>query len=115
MRSVAIFCGSKLGQRPWRPGWKVWSVAIFGGSEIDFRQAELEEGVTQVVAVSIFGGNKIVVAQDIPVTLSGFSLLGGREVKRSQAKQAQEAPLASAKALYINAISIFGGCTVTDV
>jgi len=111
MKNVAIFGGSKLGQSPWRPGRKVWSIAIFGGSEVDFRQAEWEEEVTQVVAVSIFGGNKIIVPPDMPVTLSGLSMFGGREVKRSQAK---EAPPASAKALHINAISIFGGCTVTE-
>jgi hypothetical protein len=110
MRSVAILGSSKLGQSPCHPGRKVWSIAIFGSSEVDFRQAELGEGVTQVVAVSIFGGNKIVVPQGIPVTLSGPSIFGGREVKRSRAK---EAPPASAKALHINAISIFGGCTVT--
>lgn len=111
MKNVAILGGSKLGQSPWRPGRKVWSIALLGGSEIDFRQAELQEDVTQVVAVSIFGGNKIIVPTDIPVTLSGLSLFGGREMKRSPAK---EAPPASAKALHINAISIFGGCTVTE-
>jgi len=111
MRSVAILGGSKLGQSPWHPGRKVWSIAILGGSEVDFRQAELEQDVTQVVAVSIFGGNKVIVPTDIPITLSGLSVFGGREVKRSQAK---EAPPASAKALHINAISIFGGCTVTE-
>jgi len=111
MKSVAIFGGSKLGQKAWRPGKKVWSIAIFGGAEIDFREAELEEDVTRVVAVSIFGGNKIIVAEDTPVDLSGFSFMGGREVKRSQAK---ETPPASAKALHVNAIAIFGGCTVTE-
>ena len=111
MKSVAILGSSKLGEGPWRPGRKVWSIAIFGGSDVDFRQAELEEDVTQVVAVSIFGGGKIIVPPDLPVTLSGFSLLGGREVKRSQAK---EPPPTSAKALHINAISILGGCTVTE-
>jgi len=111
MRSVAIFGGSKLGQSPWRPGQKVWSIAISGGSEVDFRQAELEEDATQIVAVSIFGGDKIIVPQDMSITLYGLSMFGGREMKRSQAR---EAPPASAKALHINAISIFGGCTVTE-
>jgi hypothetical protein len=111
MKNVSILGGSELGKRPWRPGRKVWSIAIFGGSDVDFCQAELEEDVTQVVAISILGGNKIIVPPHLPVTLSGFSLLGGREVKRSQAK---EPPPASAKALHINAISILGGCTVTE-
>ena len=111
MKSVAILSGSKVGLRPWRPGKKVWSIAIFGGSEIDFRQAELEEGVTEVVAFSLFGGNKFIVPQNVPVTLSGFSILGGKELKRSEAK---EVPPKSANALHINAISILGGCEVTD-
>ena len=111
MKSVAILGGSKLGQSPWHPGRKVWSIAIFGGSEVDFRQAELEQDVTQVVAVSIFGGNKVIVPTDIPITLSGLSVFGGREVKRSQAREASPA---SAKTLHINAVSIFGGCTVTE-
>ncbi len=91
-------------------GMATLGAGIFGGSEIDFRQAELEEGITQVVALSIFGANKLVVPQDMPVTLSGFSMLGARADERSQAKE----PPASAKALQINAINIFGGFTLTE-
>jgi hypothetical protein len=111
MKSIAIFGGSKLGKSPWRPGKKVWSIAIFGGSELDFRQAMLEEEVTKVTAFSLFGGTKIIVPQDMPVTLSGFSIFGGREVKRSPAR---ELPPTSAKGLHINAISILGGAEVTE-
>ena len=111
MKRVAIFSSSKVGRVPWRPGKKVSSIAIFGGSEIDFRQAQLEEDVTQVVAFSLFGGNEIVVPQGMPVTLSGFSFFGGKELKRSHAK---EAPPVSGKAIHVNAISIFGACEVTD-
>ena len=111
MKNVAIFGGSKLGQGPWRPGKRVWSIAIFGGHEIDFRQADLQADVTKVTAFSLFGGNKIFVPPLMPVTLSGFSLLGGREVKRPNAN---EAPPASAKALHVTAISILGGFTLTE-
>jgi len=114
VESVAIFGGSKLGQRVWRPGSKVWSIAFFGSSELDFRQAELEEDVTQVVAVSVFGGSKVIIPQDMPVTLSGLSILGGREMKRSQPSQPKEMSPVSAKALNISAISIFGGFTVSE-
>ncbi len=110
MKSIAIFSGSKIGQRSWRPGKKVWSIAIFGASEIDFRQAKLEEEVTQVVAFSMFGASKIIVPQGMLVTLSGFSMFGAKGDERSEAKE----PPASAKALQVNAISIFGACSVTD-
>jgi len=111
MKSIAVFSGSKIGESPWRPGKKVWSIAIFGGSEIDFRQAELEEGVTQVTAFSLFGANKIIVPKDIVVNLSGFSMFGARKLKRPQAK---EAPPSSAKTIHVSATSIFGACKVTD-
>jgi hypothetical protein len=111
MKTISIFGGSKIGQRPWRPGRKVWSLVIFGGCDMDFRQAELEEGVTKMVAISILGGNKVIVPQNLPVSLSGFSFLGGREIKRSKAI---ETPATSAKALHINAISILGGFEVTE-
>ena len=111
MKTIAIFGGSKIGQRPWRPGKKIWSIAIFGGSELDFRQAQLEGDVTYLVAFSLFGGAKVIVPPDLPVVLSGFSIFGGKGVERSQAK---EMPPASAKTLHINAISFFGGTSVTD-
>ena len=41
MRNIGIFGVSAFGQGPWRPGKKVWAVAIAGASEIDFRQAQL--------------------------------------------------------------------------
>ena len=111
MKSIAIFGGTKVGQAPWRPGKKMWSIAIFGGSELDFRQAELEEGVTRLTAFSLFGGSKVIVPQDMPVTMSGFSIFGGRSDKRSHAK---EMSAASAKALHISAISILGGFAVEE-
>ena len=111
MNSIAIFAASKVGDRPWRPGKKVRSIAIFGASEIDFRQAELEENVTQVVAFSMFGASKIVVPPDMPVTLSGFSMFGARSDERPQPKKALPA---SAKALRVNAISILGACAVAE-
>jgi predicted membrane protein len=111
MKNVSIFGASKMGQRPWRPGKKVWSLAIFGGCDMDFRQAELEEGITKITAISIFGGHKVIVPQDLSVSLSGFSLLGGREMKRSQSKDITQT---ANKTLQINATSIFGGFEVTD-
>ena len=111
MKNVSIFGGSKIGQRPWRPGKNVWSLAFFGGCDMDFRQAELDEGITKITAISILGGHKIIVPQDLPVSLSGFSLLGGREMKRSEAKEERQV---SAKTLQINGISILGGVEVTE-
>jgi predicted membrane protein len=111
MKNISILGGSKIGRRPWRPGKKIWSIAIVGGCVMDFRQAELDENITKLVAISILGGHKVVVPQDLPVSLTGFSFLGGREMKRSQAKETAQG---SGRTLHINAISILGGFEVSE-
>lgn len=111
MRSVAILGSSKVGYGTWRPGKKLTSIAILGGADIDFRQAELEADVTEVVAISFLGGIKIIVPVDMPITLTGFSLLGSREVKQRRPKEIAATPK---KALHVNAISIVGSCTITE-
>jgi len=65
----------------------------------------LEDNDAQAVAVSLFGGPKIIVTKDLPPILGGFSILGSKEMKPSQAK---EPPPTSAKQLLIISISIFG-------
>lgn len=105
MRVISIFGGSKTGQGPWRPGKSICSFALFGVCEIDFRQAEVAEGGTKLTAMAILGAHKIIVPPGMPVSVSGFSILGANRSKRSQAK---EIPSTSAKALQINAITILG-------
>jgi predicted membrane protein len=111
MRCTAIIGTSKLGKEPWRPGKKVTAVAFLGGCEIDFRKAELEEGVTEVNATSVVGDVSIVVNPDIPVTMSGLSLLGWRNAARSK----ELIPSLNAKkSIHVRATCILGGCYVTE-
>lgn len=111
MRNIGIFGVSAFGQGPWRPGKKVWAVAIAGASEIDFRQAQLDEGVTSVTCLTILGTSRIVTPSEMPVTLTGLSILGIRSTKRQLAK---EAPPATAKGLKVRSF-IFGGTfRITD-
>ena len=111
MRNIAIFGGSSFGQGPWRPGKRVWSIVLFGASDIDFRQAQLEEGTTIVMVLAILGSSKIIVPQEMPVTLTGLSILGTRGMKRSQPK---DIPPVSAKALRVRALSFVGCMKITD-
>jgi len=111
MKSIAILSVSKLGEQPWRPGSKVSAVAVFGASSIDFRKATMEEGVTKLTALSIFGISKAIVPKGLPVTLSGFSFFGAKRTKQSQTEANMGSP---AKELHINAVSIFGAFQVTE-
>jgi hypothetical protein len=111
MRNIGVFGVSAFGQGPWKPGRKVWSIAFVGGSEIDFRQAQLDEGITNVTSIVIIGTSKIVVPTDMPVTLTGLSIMGIRSTKRSQAK---DIPPLSAKGLRVSCFSLIGTFRLTD-
>ncbi len=111
MTDIALAGSSKSGRGPWRPSKKVRSVAILGSTELDFRQADLPEGVTEVELFSLFGANNLIVTSNMPVTITGLSLLGTRTMRRSQAKQI---PPPTAKSLRVSGASIFGRLSVKD-
>ena len=109
MFNFSIFGGSQLGKRAWKPGKKLTAISLLGGTDIDFQQAELEEPVTEVVCISILGGIDIIVPPDLPVTLSGLSILGGRDMELAKPEPQKQL---SDKSLHINAIAILGGISI---
>ena len=112
MTDLALVGSSKSGKGPWRSARKVRSVAIFGSTETDFRQAQLPEGVTEVALFSLFGANDVIVRSDTPVTITGLSLLSSRTMRRSLAKQM---PPPTAKSLRVSGTSILGRLSVKDM
>jgi hypothetical protein len=111
MRNTAIFGASSIGQGPWRPGKRVWTVALVGGSEVDFRQAQLDEGITNVTSLVIFGTSKIVVLPEMPATLTGPAILGTKRTRRSGGK---DIPPVTAKGLRIGSFTLLGTLLLTD-
>jgi hypothetical protein len=111
MRNIGIFGVSAFGQGPWRPGKKVWAIAIVGASEVDFRQAQLDEGATSVTCITLLGTSKIVTPSEMPVTLTGLSVLGVRSTKRQLAK---EVPPTTAKSLKVSCFTFGGTFRITD-
>ena len=72
---VSVFGGaSRTG--PWSPPEETRAVAGFGDVVLDFTQAELPAGVTEVDAYAIFGKVEIRVPASLEVELSGLALLG---------------------------------------
>ncbi len=112
MTDLALIGSSKSSRGPWRAGRRVRSVAIFGSTEVDFRQAQLPEGVTEVALFSLFGANELIVRSDMPVTVTGLSLLSSRTMRRSLAKQM---PPPTAKSLRVSGTSILGRVSVKDM
>jgi predicted membrane protein len=111
MKFTAVLSAVKFGEEPWKPEEKNNSLALLGAASIDFRKAEMREGLTRLRAASIFGATKVIVPRDVNVIVAGFSLFGGRRSKLSQERGPSNK---NTKELKINAISIFGIFEVID-
>jgi hypothetical protein len=99
--NVAIFGG--FGKRMLATGWtKETAVAILGGGDFDLVGIEPGENA-RLTVVAILGGIDIVVDEGTQVTMSGFSLFGGRNVSVA----AGEGPRVG-----VRAFSLFGGVEV---
>lgn len=85
-------------------GGKITSV--FGGSTIDFSQANLANGVSEIDVVSLFGGSKLIVPRDWDIHLEVTAIFGGFADKRIVDPHIIHNP---SKKLIIKGVAIFGG------
>ena len=105
---VGIFGGpSRKGA--WIPARHVWSVALMGGVELDFREARLGPGVTEVTVFAMWGGVEIIVPPDLQVEFNGMGFMGAFECAEDVGRiYDPDAPI-----LRINGLAIMGGADVT--
>ena len=70
--------GSRKGT--WIPARTNWAVGLMGGCELDFRDAQLGSGVTEVRVLAIMGGVEIIAPPDVEVECSGIGIMGGFDI-----------------------------------
>jgi hypothetical protein len=104
-RVIAVLGGSSR-KGSWEPPARLQVLALMGGVELDFREANLLEGETVVDVLALMGGVSIVVPPDIDVEASGTGFLGGFAGVSNQAKE-PDVPL-----LRIHGVAIMGGVDV---
>jgi predicted membrane protein len=80
--------------------------AIFGGSKLDLRHAELAPGENVLDVFLMFGGIKMLVPSGWDVRVEVFSIFGGFSDKRNLGGNNIKEP---GKALIIKGIAMFGG------
>jgi cell wall-active antibiotic response 4TMS protein YvqF/uncharacterized protein DUF1707 len=73
---VAVFGGATR-RGSWTSARKVRVLTIFGGAVLDFREARLAPGVTEINCVAIMGGVHILVPPDLAVEVQGVAIMGG--------------------------------------
>jgi len=103
---VAVFSGATR-RGAWEPPARVRALALFGGVELDFCEADLLEGTTRVDVLAlfggVFGGVTVRVPDDVHVDCGGLGLFG------SFSNRSQRAEQADAPGLQIRGLALFGG------
>lgn len=90
----------------WEPPSRLSVFSLFGGVELDFREADMLEGVTEVQIFCMFGGIGIKVPPDIDVETRGQGIFGGFS-HHAQRSDEEGAPL-----LRITGLALFAGVEV---
>jgi hypothetical protein len=106
--SVAVMSGATR-KGSWVLPQQHTSLAFWGGTEIDLRNARFAEKHSTITAIAIMGGIEITVPDDLNVDVTGFGLMGGFDF---QDKAGTPAASATAPTVKINGLAFWGGVLV---
>ena len=105
---VAALGGTERKGR-WIPARQNYAFAVMGGVALDFREALLPPGETEVWIFTAMGGAEIIVPPGLAVEADGVAILGGFEhTEEAFLSQDPDAPL-----LRIRGLALLGGVEVT--
>lgn len=76
-QTLAACLGGVERRGVWTPARKTMAIAVMGGLDLDFREAELGPGVTEVNIFACMGGADIIVPPGLNVDSDGVAILGG--------------------------------------
>jgi hypothetical protein len=93
----------------WTPARETIVVALMGGVEMDFREARMPPGVTEVNIFAVMGGAEIIVPPGVHVDMNGFALMGGF----SQSGYAPPPTDPNAPVLRIGGFAFMGGVEIS--
>jgi hypothetical protein len=91
----------------WAPAPNVYVVACMGGTLLDFRDARLAEGVTNVMVLALMGGVEIIVPPDLRVESNGIGIMGGFEQGGSHPPGPVDGPV-----VRVSGAAIMGGVEI---
>jgi hypothetical protein len=105
---VAVLGGSNRAGR-WRPARKNFAVAVCGGAELDFREAVMGPGVTELQIYTIWGGVDVIVPPGLNVESHGIALMGGFDHAGDQL----QSPDPDAPTLRITGLALMAGVGIS--
>jgi hypothetical protein len=104
-RMVAIFGGVARNGR-WRVRRKTQVLALFGGIDLDLRDAVFEGSTVEISGICCFGGMDIKVPEGVHVSNEMVGIFGGTDLKDVAD------PIPGAPTLVLKGLTLFGGVSV---
>ncbi|MDR1078414.1 MAG: DUF1707 domain-containing protein [Propionibacteriaceae bacterium] len=101
---LGVFSGATRRGHWLAPG-QISAVAVFGGNEIDLRQADWSSPVIETTVLALFGGIEIKVPPGVEVDNQTVSIFGGVDVKGTG-----QAPVT--RRLIVKGLCCFGGVVI---
>ncbi|HET9898611.1 MAG TPA: LiaF domain-containing protein [Streptosporangiaceae bacterium] len=84
------------------------AVTVFGGVDLDFREAVLPQAEINLRAICVLGGVSIIVPPEMQVIDDGWALMGGIEVPPAT----PESQMPGTPVLRFTGVTILGGVSV---
>jgi hypothetical protein len=103
--AVAVFSGASF-KGDWVLASQFTAFAMFGGVDLDLRDARFEAPEVTIQASAIFGGVTIIVPDDVVVHVSGAGIFGGFDGPR------EPVDARDAVVVRVTGIALFGGVDV---
>jgi Domain of unknown function (DUF1707)/Cell wall-active antibiotics response 4TMS YvqF len=106
-RIITIFAGATR-KGPWHAEPVIEVLTVFGGVELDFRDAILPGKEVILKATTVMGGVEVIVPPEMRVVDNGIAILGGREVTGNPpAASSPDAPV-----LRVEGACVLGGMEI---
>lgn len=105
--AIAVMGGTRRAGK-WEPPGSMLAIALMGGVELDFREAVLGPGVTEIKVFAFWGGVEITVPPNVHVDTHGMAIMAGFD---QGADQESRAPV-GAPTIRINGLAIMAGVDV---
>ena len=118
--TVLAILGAARRSGEWTPPELLRVVAVMGGVELDFREAHVPHGVTEVWVFALMGGVTITVPKEIDLDVTAHGVLGGIDHRPEptggahRGEHAQKLPR-ERPLLVVSGVAVMGGITIRVV
>jgi len=105
--AVLAIMGGAERRGPWRPAEHTFVLCLMGGADLDFRDAQLPPGETEVFVIACMGGCELIVPPDLAVEVNGLAIMGGFGHRSPASRPGLDQPL-----LRVHGFALMGGVDV---